>query len=417
MERDTSHAPDGDAIRPILYLRSALNAAADKPESAAGDIDPEERLKLWVGAGGRCAFCNTYLFEHEFTAMNVNTGEMAHIVGRTKSLRSPRGLADLPIERRNLAANLVLLCPNDHSAIDKKLAQKDWTVENLQELKLRHEDRVHYLTGLGEDAETVVVRAVGGIRSGDVSVEPEAVREAVFARQRYPRYELGPRSRSDIEVDFRRLPAEGDESYWGTARQMLEDLGSTIADGIRRGHVRHISVFGFTRIPLLVMLGDLLDDKFPTDLYEHHRDDLRWTWAEDEEPVSFLCERVSGDADANANAVTLACSISGFVPLDRLPGELSASALYEIRPADAEPVTDLIRVPETLAAFSATYRAFLAHIEKEHPKATALHVLGALPLTAAIELGRRRTRDVHPPLRVWDRNSEGEYAFAVEVGS
>jgi hypothetical protein len=207
--------------------------------------------------------------------MNVNTGEMAHIVGRTKSSRSPRGLHDLPVERRNLAANLVLLCPSDHTSIDKRLAQKDWTVENLQELKRRHEDRILYLTGLGDDAETVVLRAIGGIRSGDVSAEPEAVRVAVFARQRYPRYELGVRSGSDIEVDLRHLPAEGDAAYWETARQMVAATCAQLTDGIRRGHVRHVSVFGFARIPLLVMLGDQLDDKFPTDLYEHHRDDLR----------------------------------------------------------------------------------------------------------------------------------------------
>lgn len=393
----------------------ALIVAADKPESVPEDIDPEERLKLWVRAGGRCAFCNTYLFEHEFTAMNVNTGEVAHIVGRTKSSRSPRGLDDLPVERRNLAANLVLLCPSDHTAIDKKLAQKDWTAENLKELKRRHEDRVHYLTSLGDDAETVVIRAIGGIRSGDVSAEPEAVRLAVFARQRYPRYELAVRSGSDIEVDFRRLPTEGGAAYWATAQQMLADTGAQLAEGIRRGHVRHVSVFGFARIPLLVMLGDQLDDKFPTDLYEHHRDDLRWKWAAGEPPVSFRFDRVAGRSDAHG--VTLACSISGSVPLDRLPEEAAAGAVYELRPADADPVTDLIRVPETLAAFSSTYRAFLAFIEAEHPNATALHVLGALPLTAAIELGRRRTRDVPPPLRVWDRNRDGAYEFAVEVGA
>jgi len=373
-----------------------LTSAPNKRERASEDIHPEERLKLWVRAGGRCAFCNTYLFEHEFTAMNVNTGEMAHIVGRTKSARSPRGLDDLPVESRNLAASLVLLCPSDHTAIDKKLVQKHWTVENLKEVKRRHEDRVHYLTGLGDDAETVVIRAMGGIRSGDVSVEPEAVREAVFARQRYPRYELGARSGSDIEVDFRRLPAEGAETYWETARQMLADTGSKLADGIRRGHVRHVSVFGFTRIPLLVLLGDQLDDKVPTDLYEHHRAGLGWRWADDERPVSFRFERVTGDA--GAEVVTLVCSINGTVPRDRLPDETTAGAVYELRPADARPVTDLIRVPETLTAFSATYRAFLASIEGDHPNAALLHVLGALPLTAAIELGRRRTRDVHASL-------------------
>lgn len=404
-----------ETVRPVLYLPSALTATAERPESAPEDIDPEERLKLWVRAGGRCAFCNTYLLEHEFTAMNVNTGEMAHIVGRTKSSRSPRGLGDLPVECRNLADNLVLLCPSDHRAIDKKLAQNDWTVENLQQLKRRHEDRVHYLTGLGEDAETVVIRAIGAIRSANVSAEPEAVRRAVLGRQRYPRYELGGRSGSDMEVDFRCLPSEGDSTYWETAREMLASTGAQLADGIRRGHVRHVSVFGFARIPLLVMLGDQLDDKVPTDLYEHHRDDLRWRWADDERPVSFRFDRVSGNA--GADTVTLACSVSGSVPLDQLPAEPTAGAVYELRPADADPVTDLIRVPETLAAFSATYRAFLASIEAEHSNATALHVLGALPLTAAIELGRRRTRDVHPPLRVWDRDRDGEYVVAVEVGA
>jgi hypothetical protein len=74
-------------------------------------------------------------------------------------------------------------------------------------------------------------------------------------------------------------------------------------------------------------------------------------------------------------------------------------------------------MPETLAGFSATYRAFLAALESEHPRPSALNVLGAIPLTAAIELGRRRSRDVHPPLRVWDRDRAGTYTFAIEVTS
>jgi hypothetical protein len=33
-------------VRPKTYCFRALTAAADKPESASEDIDPEERLKL-----------------------------------------------------------------------------------------------------------------------------------------------------------------------------------------------------------------------------------------------------------------------------------------------------------------------------------------------------------------------------------
>lgn len=349
--------------------------------------------------------------------MNVNTGEMGHIVGRTRSARSPRGLADLPVERRNLAENLVLLCPNCHNVIDKRLGEKVWSVTDLRAVKCRHEDRVHYLTGLGEDAETVVIRVMGNVRGATVSASPEEVRAAVHERQRYPRYELGVRSESDIEIDLRAFPDEDDPEYWRAVGRRIDDLiGTQLAAGVLRGHVRHVSVFGFARIPLLVMLGHHLDDKIPIDLYEHHRDDLGWRWATDEPPVAFRVEQIGGDPDADF--VTLACSISGPAPRNRLPPETTAgAAVYELRPADAQPVTDLIRVPETLAAFSATYRAFLAKIEAEHAEAAGLNVVGAIPVTAAIEIGRRRTRDVHPPLRVWDRAQGGEYTLAVEVGS
>lgn len=384
-------------------------------EAASDSIDPDERLALYVRAGGRCAFCNTYLMEHEFTAVNVHTGEMAHIVGRAKSKKSARGLSTLPIEKRNLAANLILACPNDHTMIDKKTGQEIWTVEDLVALKRRHEDRIHYLTGLGEDAETVVVRAIGAIRgNSSVEVGTTRVRAAVHDAHRYPRYELGVRSESDIEIDLRTLPDEGSEEYWATARSYIERTAAQIAAGVEGNHVRHLSVFAFARIPVLVMLGHHLDDKIPIDLYEHHLDDLGWRWASNEKPVAFEFERVAGEA--SAEDVTLMCSMSGTVARDELPAEITdATTIYELRPIDTQPGRDLIRVPETLAAFSATYRAFLASIEKMHPNASVLNVLGALPLIASIELGRRRTRDVHPPLRVWDR-VESRYALAVEVG-
>jgi len=393
-----------------------LTRAADKSETASEDIDPEERLHLWVRAGARCAMCNDSLLEHEYTALNVHKGEMAHIVGRTKSSRSPRGQADLPVTDRNLADNLVLLCPTDHTAIDKKLGQKEWTVENLQELKRRHEDRVRYLTGLGEDAETVVIRAIGGIRSGDVSVEPEAVRKAVFARQRYPRYELGARSGSDIEVDFRRLPAEGAETYWETARQMLSGTGMKLADGIQRGHVRHVSVFfrlhahpaaRAARRPARRQVPDRPLRASP------RRPRMEVGRGRAARLLPLRARRRRGRRPGR-HARVLDQRLGAAQPA---PGGDRRRRRLRTATGGRRPLTDLIRVPETLAAFSATYRAFLASIEGEHPNATVLHVLGALPLTAAIELGRRRTSDVHPPLHVWDRNRDGECTFAVDVGS
>lgn len=397
--------------------RSRIVSAAEgieQVETAPDGINADEALKLWVRAGGRCAFCNTHLLEHEFTAMNINTGEMAHIVGRAKSSRSPRGLDDLPVERRNLADNLVLLCPSDHRAIDKKLGAAIWTIDDLRDLKRRHEDRIHYLTGLGDDAETVVLRMIGSIRGATVEASSESVRRATFSRLRYPRYALGDRRESDIEIDLRALPGEGEDVYWETARRRIHEVVSTqLASGVERGHVRHLSVFALARIPALVLLGDALDDKIPVDLYEHHRDGLGWEWAEGEEPATFQVRQLQ--SDSGSDQVTLLCSISGSVSLSDLSHELTAGAVYEIAPNGCTPRPDLLRVPESVTAFSATYRLFLAQIERDHPGLAAIDVVPAVPVTAAIELGRRRMRDVHPVLRIWDR-ADGEYAFALVVG-
>lgn len=166
------------------------------------------------------------------------------------------------------------------------------------------------------------------------------------------------------------------------------------------------------RIPLLVLLGHHLDDKIPTELYELHRDGFGWRWPTEETPVSFEVHHVAGDP--GARDVTLVCSVSGSVSLDELPAELNDTCIYELRPVGADPVPDLLRVPESLAAFSAAYLAFLGSTESHHPAATAINIVGALPVTAAIEIGRRRTREVHPPLRVWDR-VPGGYSLALEI--
>jgi hypothetical protein len=129
-------------------------------EIASASIPVDERTKLWVRSGGRCAICNEYLLENEFTGHVLNVGEMAHNVGRRRSERSPRGMDHLPVEERNKAENLLLLCDRDHKTIDNVATRGDWPVERLQQIKRVHEDRIRYLTGLRENAETVVLRVI-----------------------------------------------------------------------------------------------------------------------------------------------------------------------------------------------------------------------------------------------------------------
>ena len=62
-------------------------------------------------------------------------GEIAHIVSHTKT--GPRGNDALPLEKRDDYSNLMLLCPNHHSEIDK--LPDSWPSSKLQQIKNDHE--------------------------------------------------------------------------------------------------------------------------------------------------------------------------------------------------------------------------------------------------------------------------------------
>lgn len=87
---------------------------------------------LWGRSGNRCAICKIELTP-DGEAETI--GEIAHIISQSPD--GPRGDEELPLEKRNDYSNLILLCPNHHSEIDKRPAF--WSTQKLQELKDEHE--------------------------------------------------------------------------------------------------------------------------------------------------------------------------------------------------------------------------------------------------------------------------------------
>jgi hypothetical protein len=93
---------------------------------------------LWGRAASRCAFPNCRLQltqDSEITSSSILIGEQAHIVA--KELNGPRGDSLLTLEERDSYVNLILLCPNHHTIIDKK--SEDFPIEKLYALKIDHE--------------------------------------------------------------------------------------------------------------------------------------------------------------------------------------------------------------------------------------------------------------------------------------
>ncbi len=87
---------------------------------------------LWGRSGNRCAICKIELTPDGETD---TIGEIAHIVGRSPD--GPRGDGSLPLSERDDFSNLILLCPNHHSEIDK--FSEKWSIPKLLQIKSDHE--------------------------------------------------------------------------------------------------------------------------------------------------------------------------------------------------------------------------------------------------------------------------------------
>lgn len=93
----------------------------------------EREIKLlWGKSGGRCAFegCGMELSDDD-----IVLGEQAHIIA--KSSVGPRGDNDLDAKAREKYCNLILLCSNHHTLIDKSSGK--YPVDYLLGMKERHE--------------------------------------------------------------------------------------------------------------------------------------------------------------------------------------------------------------------------------------------------------------------------------------
>lgn len=96
----------------------------------------EKDIKLlWGRAASRCSLCKVELSQNKIAGGNYSIGEQAHIVAETES--GPRGHSILSEDERNSYDNLILLCPNHHTIIDKD--PSEYPIEKLHRIKSQHE--------------------------------------------------------------------------------------------------------------------------------------------------------------------------------------------------------------------------------------------------------------------------------------
>jgi hypothetical protein len=386
------------------------------PDGATRSIPDRVALRVWVAAGGRCTICNRYLLSEEYTGTDVLIGQLAHIVGWTTTPGSPRGDDPLPITDRNLCDNLMLLCYDQHRVIDSRTLWETYDAATLRAMKRRHEQRIRQLTDLHDDDRSTVLRMVSDLHGNGVELSRQTIATALLANDRFPEYAL--LGVNEFEIDMRAIPGEADGApeYWEAARAVITDRLRLLRLQVGQEKIRHLSVFAIARVPLLITLGVLLDDTVPTDVYPKRRDKGEgWGWDATAPTVDFAITPVRARTDLHR--VSVMFSVSGSIDVDRLPADIAATAtIYEVHPVGVTPGIDVVRTQATLDNFARTWRNLLSQFERDHPGLPAIDVFAAVPVTAAITIGRGVMSAIHPPLRVYDRDTRNTtYQFAMET--
>ena len=387
-----------------------------------GKVSAQERLKVWVRSGGRCAFCNAYLLESELTLRPVLLGEVAHNVAASDA--GPRGDPLMSAKQRNSAENLLLLCGLHHPDSDKRGQLDLLTVEQVGAFKEDHERRVFEATETVGRKRTVLLRMQGHVRGATVDLGVEAATEAVLrSSNRFPELALSF-DRRGVEIDLRHIPGEleADNSYYKAAAARIDEvIAQRLRPAAEQGAVPHLSMFAIARFPLLVHLGSRIDDVLTVDVFQRHRSSESWIWPASAEGDPRFTVRREGplgtETTQPATEAVLIINASGTIHRSELPAETAELPAYFVELDRGTPHTDSVRTRDVRDSFERSIREMLGQIEQSDKTVRRFHVFAAAPVSVGITLGRSVGWGIHPRLIVYDRNNDGSYQPALEVSA
>jgi hypothetical protein len=117
------------------------------PQARGRRVKDKVVLRLVGAAGGWCEKpdCSTGSLWHELPAGDaIRLAEVAHIVAASDE--GPRGDTDVETEELVGFENLILLCPNCHTVVDR--TPGEFPAERMRQWKSEHESRLRSLLGV-----------------------------------------------------------------------------------------------------------------------------------------------------------------------------------------------------------------------------------------------------------------------------
>jgi hypothetical protein len=352
--------------------------------------------ELWGRAAGRCQFngCNRLVYKSPVTQESLNLAEMAHIY--SFSPQGPRGQG--PFKRTpallNEVGNLLLVCHDCHKKIDKHKDGGRYAPALIRQWKIEHERRIAVVTSVALRKKSAVVLYGANIGDERSPLHPTTAAWAMFPSW-YPADE------NPIQLGMSWEGKDDQIDYWGTEeKNLLTGFERFVAPRVASGD--HFSIFGFAPIPLLIRLGTLFTDKIAAQVYQLHREPQQsWQWSKKGNAVDYQVIPPTTFKYAPA----LVISLSGGISHDRIISILGRRvSIWEL--TIREPHNDFLSTKVQLSKFRETARRLMVEIALKHGQQSPLAIFPAMPVAAAVELGRIRMPKADMPWVIYDHNNK-----------
>lgn len=364
------------------------------------------KLCLWGKAGGRCQYdgCNHALYRDDVTKAEFNSAYIAHIIADKPD--GPRGDPMLSEKLKQDISNLMLLCDAHHRLVDK-VDVAGHPAEKLQGMKRRHEERIDLLTSITEERQSHVLLYGAKIGQHDSHLSIAKAGAAMVP-------EYYPASAHAFKIGLKGSAfGDTEQQYWQMeADQLRRQFNSVVKERFASGDVSHLSVFALAPMPLLIELGRLLSDIPAADVYQLRREPADWKWRD--EPNSFEY-RIDSPADTSGKTVALVLALSADVVPERVTSVLGEHAcVWTV--THAKPGNDYLQSKVQLQEFRRTMRDVFNRIKAAHGEDANLNLFPAVPVAAAVEIGRTWMPKADLPFQIYDQNREvGGFVRVLEI--
>jgi hypothetical protein len=390
---------------------AALGAGRGRPLKAA------DELQIWHDAGGRCMYrgCAKDVGRTSLTTKAAAAAYLAHIVASDPN--GPRGGAT-SIALSDNPANIMLMCDEHHRLIDR-IEVDEHTPELLNEMRKTHVDSVRLaLDGLAFKRSKAVA-LIGDIANLATSAAERDMRAAVLQRQ----------LACDPRVDYILRRTQRDDrtqpNFWQYLlhehEQGILELRRLLGSNQSLGDSCEVlSVFALLPVPLLVLVGRIIGEARPVELYQYDR--TRSTWCFDatvlpQSPDTFSL--VEPQAPVTAPEVLLTFELTAELDLNALPPGLatrvSSGSLPWVRVRHLNPNESCIGTKDDLIQFSKVAREAIRLVQ-DKMRASHVHLIGIGPASTLVAFGQMLQAGHHSTYTVYDRpNMQANFGPALTI--